>query len=124
MRDIGPGGTTIHPCSGAWATVGALAHFSFMWVCLLPDILYLSAQLVQVASSIIGNRYENVDSCARVQMHCYEGNLEESLGRPFSKVKKGEEKECQEKGLCFLPFHSINLYFIFKRNTFLRDFVT
>lgn len=52
--------------------------FPLSWpVCFL---MYLSVQLVQIASSITGTRYENVDPCTRAQTHCYECNLEASSG--------------------------------------------
>lgn len=54
--------------------------------------MYLSALLVQIASSIIGLRYENVDPCFGAQSHCYERNLEASWGRPSSKVEVGGEE--------------------------------
>lgn len=61
-------------------------------VCLL---MYLSAQLAQIASSIIGTRYENVDPCAIAQTHRYDCKREASWGRPTSKSEMGEgEREC------------------------------
>lgn len=56
--------------------------------------MYLSAQLVQIASSIIGTIYENVDPCAVAQTRCYDCNLEASWGRPTSKLKMVGEQEC------------------------------
>lgn len=92
--------------------------------------MYLSAQLVQIASSII-TRYENVDPCTRAQTHCYECNLEASWGRPYSKLRweKGKCGEWVSGGnknvtrrrkelLCISPFfYDSSLHFIFKRNS-------
>lgn len=63
--------------------------FLFLYLGLSATLIYLSAQLVQIASSIIGTRYENVDPRTRAQTRCYECNLEASWGRPSSKVKVG-----------------------------------
>lgn len=76
-----------------WWQWGPSLLFSFsgpVWF-----LMYLSAQLGQIASSIIGTRYENVDSCAVAQTRCYDCNLEASWGRLTSKLKMGEgEHEC------------------------------
>lgn len=57
--------------------------------------MYLSAQLAQIASSIIGTRYENVDPCTVAQTHRYDCKREASRGRPTSKSEMGEgEHEC------------------------------
>lgn len=55
--------------------------------------MYLSVQLVQIASSITTSRYENVDPPAPgAQTHCYECNLEASCGSSSSRLLCCKEK--------------------------------
>lgn len=63
-----------------------LPPFFFFYLKPVCFLMYLSAQLVQIASSITGSRYENVDPPApRAQTYCYECNLKASCGRSSSR---------------------------------------
>lgn len=84
----------MHPCRGRLVTMRTPVFFFSLSgpVCFL---MYLSAQLAQIASSIIGTRYENVDPCTVAQTHRYDCKREASRGRPTSKSEMGEgEHEC------------------------------
>lgn len=89
MSARGPGRATIHPCGGRLVTMGTTFSFFIFWP--VWFLMYLSAQLVQIASSIIGIRYENVEPCTVAQTRCYDCNLEALWGRPTSKLKGEKE---------------------------------
>lgn len=104
MEVIGPGGATIYPCNSREVAVGTpppppsfplhppVLFFLFYLkpVCFL---MYLSLQLVQIASSITSSRYENVDPPApRAQAYCYQCNLKASCGRSSSRLLCCKEK--------------------------------
>lgn len=90
-------------------------------VCLL---MYLSPQLVQIASSIIGLRYENMDSCIGAQSHCYKCNLDASWGRPSSEVRAEEGgrvgywcRRSRKELLCTFIFYD-SCFFIIRDTAF------
>lgn len=89
----------IHATADRWQLGSPSSSFFFFYLRSVCFLMYLSVQLVQIASSITRSRYENVDPPApRAQTYCYECNQRASSGRSSSRLLCSKEKSGDIRG--------------------------